>query len=248
MNSQAATYFPRTLLDNESTSTAEVREIQPCQTVQAEAASQVVSSAMEEGRSRVGLQTPEGFSDEVLLRRLLDGDREALSVLFRRYARMVRAVACRILRDESEADDLLQEIFLYIFRKCALFDGTRGSARSWIIQVTYHRAIDRRRYLISRHFYTHLGLDKAEMAESKAEVAFYEQSMEGMLGTVVLKKIYESLSEDQRRTIQLFFFEGFTLEEIAGQTGQTLGNIRNHYYRGLEKMRKHIFAGKMLAK
>lgn len=192
----------------------------------------------------------EALADERVLSRLRNGDREALAILFRRYARMVRAVAYRILRNGPEADDLLQEVFLFIFHKAALFDATRGTARSWIVQVTYHRAIDRRRYLTSRHFYTSVELEDAVAlaGESRAEVAFYEQSIEGTLGRETLSKIAESLSEDQRKVIQLYFFEGYTLEEIAGLLVQSTGNIRNHYYRGLDKMRKHIFAAKLQAK
>ena len=65
----------------------------------------------------------------------------------------------RILRDDSEADDLLQEVFLFVHRNCSMFDSVQGLVRSWIVQMTYHRAIDRRRYLNSRHFYTRLDLD-----------------------------------------------------------------------------------------
>ncbi len=188
-------------------------------------------------------------SDEILLVQLDKGDKEALAILFRRYARMVRAVAYRILRDLSEADDLLQEVFLFIFRKSALFDATRGSARSWIVQVTYHRAIDRRRYLASRHFYTSIEIDAdVHLHKFQVEIAFYEQSMEGMLGKEMLRRIHESLSDDQRQIIQLYFFEGYTLEEIASKLGQALGNVRNHYYRGLERMRKQIFSSKLRSK
>ena len=91
--------------------------------------------------------------------RICDGSREALAILFRRYARLVRTVAMRILRDDSEADDLLQDVFLFVHRNCSIFDSSRAAVRSWIVQMTYHRAIDRRRYLDSRHFYTRLDLD-----------------------------------------------------------------------------------------
>ena len=157
---------------------------------------------------------------------------------------MVRGVAYRILRDAAEADDLLQEVFLFVFRKWALFDASRGSARSWIVQVTYHRAIDRRRHLASRHFYANAELDETLLTIDgpMADTAFYERSIEGSLGTEMLSKIEEALSIDQRRTIQLYFFDGYTFEEIAGFTGQMVGNVRNHYYRGLEKIRKLVFA------
>ena len=201
--------------------------------------------------SRIGIplnsvsENSETASDERLLHDLLDGKKEALSILFRRYARMVRAVAYRILRNGAEADDLVQEVFLFVYRKRNLFDAERGSARSWIIQVAYHRGIDRRRYLTSRHFYTHLELsDAATLGRS----LFYEKSIEGVLGRDRLQEIHKSLSADQRRVLELYFYEGYTLEEIAKEMMQAVGNIRNHYYRGLEKMRQSIFDGKMRTK
>src|SRR3954467_4770564 len=96
--------------------------------------------------------------DESLLRHACHGG-EAFALLFRRYARLVRAIAFRILHDASEADDLLQEVFLFIHCKSTLFDAVKSSARSWIVQITYHRAIDRLRYLQSRHFYSHVDFD-----------------------------------------------------------------------------------------
>lgn len=229
MNSEATSFFPGTLAKGQETSRIEVRQAQ---------------IAKSESWGQTG--QPVGLSDETLLERLSDGHREALAILFRRYARLVRALAFRVIRDASEAEDLLQEVFLFIFRKSTLFDGSRGSARSWILQVTYTRAIDRRRHLISRRFYTNLGLEDPLIGA--ADSAFYEQTVEGTLGKAMLKKIDEALSEDQRRTIQLYFFEGYTLEEIAGRTGQSLGNVRNHYYRGLERMRQIIFAAKLQEK
>jgi RNA polymerase sigma-70 factor (ECF subfamily) len=189
-------------------------------------------------------------SDEVLFEQLREGDREALAILFRRYARLVRGVAYRILLNASEADDLVQEVFLFIFRKSGLFNHELGSARSWIVQVTHHRAVDRRRYLSSRHFYKSVELENEITGANgfRQEIAFYEQSIEGVLGKEILKKIDNALSEDQRRTINLHFFEGYTLDEIAGLLGQTIGNVRNHYYRGLEKMRQQIFRAKLRVK
>src|SRR6267154_3727309 len=99
------------------------------------------------------------ISDETLMIRICNGNREALALLFRRYARLVRTVAMRILRDESEADDLLQDLFLFVHRNSFIFDSSKAGVRSWIVQMTYHRAIDRKRYLSSRHFYTRLDLD-----------------------------------------------------------------------------------------
>jgi RNA polymerase sigma-70 factor (ECF subfamily) len=189
-------------------------------------------------------------TDEQLLARTAVGDREALALLFRRYAHTVRALAERILRDASEAEDLVQEVFLFVFRKGALFDPERGSARSWLIQVAYHRAFDRRRHLVSRRFYSNLELQEALLrAEEPAALTnSYEDSIEAALGRDALRRIDEVLSEAQRLVIRLYFFDGYTLQEIAAVSGQSVGNVRNHYYRALEKMRKEIFTTKLQAK
>jgi RNA polymerase sigma-70 factor (ECF subfamily) len=178
------------------------------------------------------------------------GIREALVPLFRRHAHVVRSVACRILRNEAEADDLVQEVFLFIFRKAALFDPSQATARSWIVQVTYHRAIDRRRYLISRHFYSSLEIEPSvhEPADNHRETLHWERSLEGLWGRKAAAELRSLLSPDQLRTIELHFFEGYTLEEIAERMAQSLVNVRHHYYRGLEKLRKSPFAKKLQPK
>jgi RNA polymerase sigma-70 factor (ECF subfamily) len=176
-----------------------------------------------------------------------EGSREALAVLFRRHARVVRGVAYRVLRDASEADDLLQDIFMLIHRKCGMFDPSRGPARFWILQMTYHRAIARRRYLNSRHFYTRVDLEDVgrELIAPRAGCLGVVDSGDGLLGREVLERVFEGLSENQRRTLQLFFVEGHTLGEIASKLNQTRGNVKNHYFRGLEKLRKQIFGNKL---
>jgi len=193
-------------------------------------------------------------SDEDLIALICEGDADALSFLFRRYARVVRAVAYRVLRDISEADDLLQDVFLLIHRSCKSFDSSKSPARFWILQMTYHRAISRRRYLDSRHFYKQVDLDDAatELAEPAVRVGRYvgqyEASIDGVLGNGSLEKMFAELSEDQRETLRLYFFEGYTFEEIAAKLDQTRGNIKHHYFRGLEKLRRQIFGSKPKSK
>ena len=190
-------------------------------------------------------------SDEVLMQEICRGSKEALSLLFHRYARMLRGVAYKVLRDTSEADDLLQDIFLLVHRLCRTFDSSKSPARFWILQMTYRRAISRRRYLTCRHFYTHLDLDQAEnqLGDLPTTSGRYENSMEGALDRKeALQSWCNQLSESQQQTLYLFFFEGYTFEEIAAKLGQTVGNARNHYYRGLDKLRKQISAGKLPGK
>jgi RNA polymerase sigma-70 factor (ECF subfamily) len=180
-------------------------------------------------------------TDEALMGQICVGNREALAVLFDRYAYLTRTVAIRILRDKAEAEDLVQDLFIYLQQKCGVFDSSKSSARSWIVQMTYHRAISRRRYLTSRRFYSQV--DAEGMRDSMVGVPTDENdySAETVFGRNGLEKAFESLSEDQRETLKLYFFEGYTLSEVAVKLGQPHANVRHHYYRGLGKLRKQMF-------
>jgi len=200
------------------------------------------------GQARViageGLSTATGESsettDEVLIAGVQSGDRDALALLFRRYARPVRNIGQRILRDKAEADDLIQEVFLYIHRKSAVFDNTNGTARSWILQVAYTQALLRRRRLKTNGFYASVITDNvAEDSHQSAPGAHYDNTVEGFFGRNGWKKVWDSLTEFQRETLRLHFYEGCTFAEIAERLGQSYVNIRHHYYRALEKLRKH---------
>ena len=182
------------------------------------------------------------IADEALMARIQADDLASLGCLFQRYAYLVRVVSLRILKSSAEAEDLVQEIFLFIQRKAGIFDSSKSSARSWIIQMAYQRAIERRRYLASRHFYGHgESQDSVERVVGKVTIED-DYSPEAVFGRNGLEKVFAALSDDQRETLRLYFFDGYTLVEISGKLAQSLGNVRNHYYRGLEKLRDQMFA------
>ena len=145
-----------------------------------------------------------------------------------------------------EAEDLVQEVFLYIHRKSGLFDGAKGSASSWIVQVAYTQALLRRRRLKSQGFYLSGITDKRDECEqAKDKGAEYDHTVEGLFGRNGWKEIVEDLTYDQRETFRLHFFEGYTFTEIAEKLGQSYSNVRNHHYRGLEKLRRHLAEGEL---
>jgi RNA polymerase sigma-70 factor, ECF subfamily len=183
-----------------------------------------------------------GTSDGELLTKVSSGDQQALAELFCRYARYVRGIAYKVVRDQAEADDLVQDIFLHIYRKSGMFDRSKGPARSWIAQVAYRRSIERRRRLTSRHFYTHLSLDNdlANSLHVPDNAAAYENGLEARFGRKAIKETLGALSDNQKKTLWLFFFEGYTLDEVAIELRQPIGNIKNHYYRGLDRLRKML--------
>ena len=175
-------------------------------------------------------------ADEALFTNVCAGDRNALALLFRRYARLVRSVGLRILRDEGEADDVVQEVFLYIHKRSGVFDGAKGSARSWIVQIAYTQALVRKRHLKVRRYYSSVDIEEVEVTDLAAKTeSDYHRTPEGVFGRVGWKQIGEMLTADQRETVRLHFFEGYTLEEISMKLKQSHGNVRHHYYRSLEK-------------
>lgn len=245
MSSSTARYFPRALVDPAHSSLDIIDGNESLGTAEREETNQNNSGRSDKRDRAVDLSIAP--SDEALIALICEEDKEALTLLFRRYARIVRGVAYRVLRDVSEADDLLQDIFLLIHRKCGMFDAARGPARFWILQMTYHHAIGRRRYLNSRHFYTRVDLDDAErdlVAPSSGSLGLHVAGDE-LMGNSGLKRIFEALSDDQRQTLRLFFVEGYTLGEIATKLNQTRGNVKHHYFRGLEKLRKQFFGSKL---
>jgi RNA polymerase sigma-70 factor, ECF subfamily len=173
------------------------------------------------------------------MRWLRQGHSSALSVLFDRHYRLVFSIALRILRDHGEAEDLLQEVFLEIYRNVDQFDPSKGSAKTWILQYAYHRSLNRQRYLNLRNFYggkTTADLEEWELPRSSSAwngLTYHDWSR-------VIEKGLEALSEKERTTLDLVYFQGFLLREIAEQLDEALPNVRNYYYRGLKKLRDFL--------
>src|ERR1700740_2002610 len=155
------------------------------------------------------------LTDEALIAEICLGSREALAVLFRRYACVVRAVALRVLKDTAEADDLLQDVFLLIPRLCRAFDCSKASAQFWILQMTYRRAISRRRYLNSRHFYTQVELDEQSFELAERRCGHSDDPVDSILAELDLQKMFGMLSADKKTTLRLPFIGGFTLATSA---------------------------------
>jgi RNA polymerase sigma-70 factor (ECF subfamily) len=83
-------------------------------------------------------------SDEEAMARLQSSQSEALEFLFARYSRLVLSIARGVVRDSGEAEDVVQEVFFYLYKKSNLFDGSKGSVKNWILQIALHRALDRK--------------------------------------------------------------------------------------------------------
>jgi len=184
-------------------------------------------------------------SDEALLALIAANDSEALGILFRRYARIILRIGKRILRDDAEAEDLVQDVFLYIHRKCGVYDPAKGRASSWIIQTVYYQALQRRmRLTASRNRLTDAVQDDSGATRVGPAVG-RDHFAELVFGRSAWQGILKTLTEEQWETLRMHFFEGYTLGEIAQKRGQSVGNTRHHFYRGLEALRKQVFADEL---
>jgi RNA polymerase sigma-70 factor, ECF subfamily len=178
------------------------------------------------------------LTDDQLMAQLSLGGNDALAVLFDRYHRLVFSVALRIVRDTGETEDVVQIVFLDIFRCIRQFNPAKGSAKVWILQYAYHRALNRRRQLKARKFYSQESIDEIN-PEVPDENSLYASYTKNELRHLV-KRALTMLGQRERQVIELAAYEGLSLREIADVTGETLGNVRHRYYRGLHKLRSVV--------
>jgi len=182
-----------------------------------------------------------GFSDEDLIAHLQAGNHEAMNPLFRRYYRIVLSIALRIVGDAGEAEDVMQEVFLEVFRKCHLFDAGKGSAKGRILQYAYSRSINRRQHLTLRKFYDLDVFPSERLYGWEPCCAPLEMKDLALTDRMTsIQKGLAGLSDKQRKIIKLAYFDGLELKEIAQKTGESVVNVRNSYYRGVRKLRDSI--------
>jgi RNA polymerase sigma-70 factor, ECF subfamily len=178
------------------------------------------------------------LTDDQLMARLRAGEGDALAVLFDRYHRLVLSIALKIVRDAGEAEDVMQNVFLEIFRSVAQFDPAKGTTKTWLLQYAYHRSINRRQQLNSRHFYRQEDIGAVETAVGETGSAIGKFSHHELRH--LLEQGLAKLDRRQRTVLELASFDGLSMNEIAAKTGQSVQNVRHYYYRGLKKLRSFI--------
>jgi RNA polymerase sigma-70 factor (ECF subfamily) len=181
--------------------------------------------------------TPDRLDDECVMQAVQLGETNALGVLFERYYRLVFWVGLRILHNADEAQELVQEVFLYIHQRPAVFDARKGQFRSWLVQVAYSRAFNRAEYLKARDFVDYR--DIQELLKSFKPLQVDQQQEAMCLRRNILDALRE-LTELQRATLEMLMFKGMTLREISKELNETLANTRHYYYRGLDKLRSSL--------
>jgi RNA polymerase sigma-70 factor (ECF subfamily) len=172
---------------------------------------------------------PSELDDAALLGQVLRGDEAAMASLFDRYSKVVYSVALRVLRDPAAAEDVLQEIFMQIWRTPDSFIATRGSLGGWLAVVSRNRSIDALRRKRPTEQVDDLGLASSY---DLADEAIHNSLIEKARGVIV------QLPVEQRKTIEMAFFDGLTHSEIAEMTGDPLGTVKTRIRAALQTLRK----------
>jgi RNA polymerase sigma-70 factor, ECF subfamily len=157
------------------------------------------------------------------------GDESAMTRLYDRYSPIVYSVALRVLGDTGAAEDVLQEVFMQLWRNPGVFDASRGNLGAWLAVITRHRAIDalRRRRAVTVIDDIIVSVDHDMSAEADRSRAM--QRVRELLGTMPVA---------QRQALELAYFEGLSHTEIADRTGEPLGTVKTRIRAGLLTLRK----------
>lgn len=180
-----------------------------------------------------GIDTNAMTSDLPLVMAIRSGDQGAMAALYDRYSSVVYAVALRVLQDTSAAEDVLQDIFMQLWRKPEAFDASRGNMAAWLAVIARHRAIDSLRRRRPENDIEDVVVSVEPDMASEADRARSMGKVRDALGTMAMA---------QRSALEMAYFEGLTHAEIAQKTGEPLGTIKTRIRTGLLALRKALAA------
>ena len=176
----------------------------------------------------------DGMDDRALVVRITEGDGGALEALYTRYGRACFGLARRILTDEQFAQDVVQEVFLTVWRDAARYDASRGGFSTWLLSMTHHKAVDavRREESLRKRRTT------AEILESRDDDSpVVHDEVWSLLRRERVREALKTLPEPQKEALTLAYFGGYTQREIAGLTGTPLGTVKTRMLAGMRRLR-----------
>ena len=166
------------------------------------------------------------------------GEKAACAELYDRFSRPLYSIALKVLRDEKEAEDVIQEVFVTMWERAADFIASRGTAFAWAVTLTRNRAIDRVRKRQRRSTLLELGAEDLQPGAQSTpaatdHLAFQEQAR-------ALRTAVAALPLEQKAALELAFYSGLTQQEIAERLSEPLGTIKARIRRGLLKLRDAV--------
>ena len=178
--------------------------------------------------------THDGLDDRALVARVTEGDGGALEALYGRYGSACYGLARRILSDEQLAQDVVQEVFLTVWRDAHRFDGSRGGFSSWLLSMTHHKAVD----AVRREENHRKRRSSAELLEERpAEHPQVDDEVWYGIRRERVRTALQTLPEPQREALVLAYFGGYTQREIAGLTDTPLGTVKTRMLMGMRRLK-----------
>ncbi len=176
-----------------------------------------------------GAEPKAGATDVALVGAIRAGDGSAMAALYDRYSSIVYAVGLRVLGDTGAAEDVLQEVFMQLWRNPGVFDASRGNLGAWLAVIARNRAIDTLRKRRPETDIADVVVSVEPDMAGEAERARAMEKVRGALG---------AMPAAQRSALEMAYFEGLTHTEIAAKTGEPLGTIKTRIRAGLVTLRK----------
>lgn len=176
----------------------------------------------------------DGLDDRGLVARVTEGDAPALEALYARYGRPCYALARRIVADENFAQDVVQEVFLTVWRDASRFDPSRGGFSSWLLSMTHHKAVD----AVRREENLRKRRTAAELLEERVDEG--PQVHDQVWSTLRRERVrlaLGTLPHPQREALTLAYFGGYTQREIAGLTDTPLGTVKTRMLAGMRRLK-----------
>lgn len=179
-------------------------------------------------------------SDAALVKQMTAGDEGALSVIYDRYSAMLFGMLMRVLNNKQTAEEVLQDLFLQLWRSADKFDPARGSLPAWLLVIGRNRAISRLR---GRPSLEVLEETDGLYANTLASTANIEDEASRMELMETLKTALAQLPAEQRQAVELAYFEGMTQSEIAAKTGSPLGTVKTRMRSAMQVLKKRLDDG-----
>ncbi len=177
--------------------------------------------------------------DADVMRRIRAGDRDAIDELYERFRRPAFALARRILADDALAEDVLQEVFLSVWRDPAAFDRGRGSVASWLLAVVHHKAVDAVRREESQRRRQAQAEDEMVLDAPTATRNVEDDAWARVVAQQV-RTAMSLLSPPQREALTLAYYGGYTQREVAALTGTPLGTVKTRMLAGMRRLKQEL--------
>jgi RNA polymerase sigma-70 factor, ECF subfamily len=185
-----------------------------------------------------GMSETAQMNDVDLLRRIGDGDRKAFERFYDQYSGLLFSIAVKILNDASEAEDVMQEVFLQIWDKAGGYNPLLGKPASWAVTLVRNKAIDRIRASQRRAKLMEQATVEAASGPENSPTA--NERLHGKENAELIRNVVAGLPADQRRAIEMAFFSGLTQNEISEKLQEPLGTVKARIRRGMIKLRDQL--------